>query len=87
MADVTDQPHTLELRLEIDGPDELEELERALLRARASELTEVRRRDIRVTAGYGDATTREVLDDEGRRARLRHDAIGKLLEAIARARR
>jgi hypothetical protein len=40
-----------------------------------------------VTAGYGDATTREVLDDEGRRARIRHDAIGKLLEAIARATR
>ncbi len=87
MADVTDQPRTLTIRLEIDGPDELDELQRALLRARASELTEVRRRDIRVTAGYGDATTREVLDDEGRRARIRHDAIGKLLEAIARATR
>ena len=72
---------SVELRLELDD-EELDELERALLKARAAELTEVRRRQVRFTAGYGDATTREVLDDEGRRAQLRHDALTKLLEAL-----
>ena len=72
---------SVELRLELDD-EELEELERALLKARAAELTEVRRRQVRFTAGYGDATTREVLDDEGRRAQIRHDLLTKLLEAL-----
>ena len=73
------------LHLEVDD-EELDELERALLKARAAELTEVRRRQVRLTAGYGDATTREVLDDEGRRAQLRHDVLTKLLEALRSAR-
>ena len=76
---------SVELRLELDD-EELEELERALLKARAAELTEVRRRQVRFTAGYGDATTREVLDDEGRRAQLRHDVLTKLLEAFRNTR-
>lgn len=62
--------------------EELEELERALLKARATELGEVRRRDIRLTAGYGDRTTRDVLDDESRKARIRHDVLGKVLDAL-----
>jgi hypothetical protein len=78
------RPVRIELTLE---PDELEELERALLKARAAELGEVRRRQVRFTAGYGDATTREVLDDEGRRAQLRYDGLTALLEAIDRSRR
>ena len=71
----------LELRIDLDG-EELDELERALLKARAAELTEVRRRQVRLTAGYGDATTREVLDDEGRRAQVRYDVLTKVLEAL-----
>ena len=62
--------------------EELDELERALLKARATELGEVRRRDIRLTAGYGDATTREVLDDEGRRAQLRFELLTRLIDAL-----
>ena len=76
---------SVELRVELDD-EELEELERALLKARAAELTEVRRRQVRFTAGYGDATTREVLDDEGRRAQLRHDVLSRLMDALRRAR-
>jgi hypothetical protein len=68
------EPRSIELRLEIDD-EQLEELERALLKARAAELGEVRRRQVRFTAGYGDATTRDVLDDEGRRAQIRHDVL------------
>ncbi len=73
-------------RLEIELDDEhLVELERALLKARATELGEVRRRHIRLAAGYGDATTRDVLDDEGRRAQLRHESLSALLDALRRA--
>jgi hypothetical protein len=53
-----------------------------LLKARAAELGEVRRRQVRFTAGYGDETTREVLDAEGRRAQVRYDVLSKLLEAL-----
>ena len=79
---MTDQPtQSIELRLDLAG-DELAELERALLKARASELTAVRRRNVRLTAGYGDATTREVLDDEGRRAQLRFELLTRLIDAL-----
>ena len=77
-------PLTLHLRLDDDA---LEDLERALLRARASELAEVRRRNVRLSAGYGDATTREVMDDEGRAAQRRFDALTAVLEALREARR
>jgi hypothetical protein len=78
---VSDQPRALELRLALDA-DHIAELERALLKARAAELGEVRRRQVRHTAGYGDETTREVLDDEGRRAQIRYEVLTKLLEAL-----
>jgi hypothetical protein len=78
---VSDQPRALDVRLDLDE-EQVAELERALLKARAAELGEVRRRQVRLTAGYGDATTREVLDDEGRRAQIRYDVLSKLLEAL-----
>jgi hypothetical protein len=81
-ASVDDRSRAIDLHLDLADDEELEELERALLKARATELGEVRRRDIRLTAGYGDATTRDVLDDESRRARIRYDALGKLLDAL-----
>jgi hypothetical protein len=79
-----DRPsQAIELRLDLTD-DELAELERVLLKARATELGEVRRRNVRQTAGYGDATTREVLDDEGRRAQVRYDVLSRLLDALRR---
>lgn len=83
---VDDANRAIDLHVEITSDEALDELERALLKARATELGEVRRRDIRLTAGYGDATTREVLDDESRRAQIRHDALTRLLEALRVAR-
>ncbi len=77
---------SLDLHLDIADDEELAELERALLRARAAELGAVRRRNVRLTAGYGDDTTREVLDDEGRRAQVRYEVMGKLLDALKGAR-
>ena len=79
---MTDRPtRTIELRLDLSDP-ELEELERALLKARATELAEVRRRQIRLSAGYGDATTRDTMDDEADRAQARYDALSKLLDGL-----
>jgi hypothetical protein len=86
-APVNDAPRRLELHLDLDDADDLDALERALLKARAAELTEVRRRNVRLTAGYGDATTRDVMDDEGRRAQRRHDLLDQLIEALRRAAR
>jgi hypothetical protein len=76
----------LTLRLALASPEELDTLERALLRARAGERSEVRRRDIRLTAGYGDATNRDMMDDEARRAQQRYDALTAVLEALEAAR-
>lgn len=82
-----DDPDTVELRLDVHlRPDDLGELRAALLRARATELGEVRRRHVRLTTGYGDATTRAVMDDEGDRAQRRLDALDAVLDALARAR-
>ena len=86
MGSMDDSRRAIDLHLELVNDEELEELERALLKARATELGEVRRRDIRLTAGYGDATTRDVLDDESRRARTRHDVLDKLIDALHAAR-
>lgn len=84
---MTDRPtRPVELRLDLTDP-QLAELERALLKARATELGEVRRRQIRLSAGYGDATTRDVLDDEADRAQIRHDVLTMLIEALPTDRR
>lgn len=75
----------LDLRLTLDAGG-IDALEQAILRARATELAEIRRRGVRLTAGYGDATTRAVMDDEGDRAQRRFDALTALLEALREAR-
>ena len=78
---------TRDLRLDLTASDaELDALERALLKARAGELSEVRRRGVRLTAGYGDATDRDMMDDEARRAQLAHDALTGLIDALRIAR-
>lgn len=74
------------LRLGLAPDVDLDVLEQALLRARAGELSEVRRRGIRLTAGYGDPTNREVMDDEARRAQARYDALTAVLDALRVAR-
>jgi hypothetical protein len=83
---MTGSSHDLQVHLSLASAEEFDALERALLKARASELSEVRRRDVRLTAGYGDPTNREVMDDEARRAQLRYDVLTTLLEAIRAAR-
>ena len=76
----------IRLEVEVDSDAEWAALEQALLRARAAELTEVRRRDVRLVAGYGDATTREAMTGEGAAATLRHSMLDRLLLALKNAR-
>ena len=79
---MTDRPTTtIELRLDLTV-EELAELERVLLKARATELGEVRRRQVRLSAGYGDPTTRRVMDTEADRAQVGHDVLSKLIHAL-----
>ncbi len=83
MTDPTAPGITLHLSPAVD----LDALEQALLRARSAELSEFRRRQVRLTAGYGDDTAREAMDDEAARARRRYDALSAVLEALRRTRR
>ena len=83
---MADELRDLDLRLQIGSEQELDELERALLKARATELSEVRRQNLRFTAGYGDATSRDVMDEVGRLAQVRYDLLSRLIDAIVRAR-
>lgn len=66
---------------------DLDALEQALLRARASELSEWRRRETRLVTGYGDDTTRTSLSEEGARARRRWTMLDRLLSALREARK
>ena len=68
--------------MRIDSEAERAALEQALLRARASELTEVRRRDTRLITGYGDDTTRQTMNDEADRAQLRWTMLDRVLAAL-----
>jgi hypothetical protein len=79
-----DRERQIELRLDLRNDEELDELERAILKARAGELSEVRRRNVRLVAGYGDATNREVMDDESRRAQIRYELLSRLLDELRR---
>ena len=80
-----DVPRVLTLRLPIESDEELDELERALVKARATELAEVRRQNLRLNAGYGDETSRGVMDEVGRLAQLRHDLIVRLIDELKSA--
>jgi len=66
--------------------DEWAALEQALLRARASDLAEVRRNQVRLGAGYGDATTRDSMTGEAGRAERRVEMLDRLLAAVRAAR-
>jgi len=79
-----DKPE-VQLTIRIDSDAERAALEQALLRARAGELGEVRRRNVRLVTGYGDATTRDVMGGEADRAQLRWTMLDRLLIAFRAA--
>jgi hypothetical protein len=77
----TAQATTLRVELAADDADR-SALRQALLRARATELAEVRRLEVRLSAGYGDATTRAAMSGEVDRARKRWTMLGRLLDGL-----
>ena len=80
-----DDARTLTLAIRIDSPDERTALEQAPLRARAGELAEVRRNQVRLSAGYGDGDGRETMTGEAGRAQLRWKMLDRLLAALTDA--
>jgi hypothetical protein len=77
-----DRPRVVRLDVRIDSDVERAALEQALRRAQASELSEVRRRETRLVAGYGDAVTRESMTGELASARARWMMLERLLSAL-----
>jgi len=77
----------LRLDIPIDSDDELGALEGALLSARASELSQARRRGTRHALGYGSDAARETMTDEVDQAELRHEMLDRLLTALKAAAR
>jgi hypothetical protein len=75
----------IQLELEVEDDDDLAALEQALLRARSSELAEVRRLDVRLSAGYGDSTTRATMTAEAAQARRRWTMLDRVLAALRAA--
>jgi hypothetical protein len=77
-----DAGRRLALSIELDDDADRDALEQALLRARATELAEVRRNQVRLGAGYGDDTTRDTMTDQQRTAQRRWTMLDRLLGAV-----
>jgi hypothetical protein len=72
----------LRLEVPIESDDELAALEGALLTARASELSQIRRRADRLSFGYGSDTARETMNDEVDQAERRWAMLDRLIAAL-----
>jgi hypothetical protein len=75
------------LELVIESDDELAALEGALLAARASELSQMRRRNDRLSFGYGTDSGRDTMNDEVAQAQRRWTMLDRLIEAVHAATR
>ena len=76
----------IRLEIAVDSDDELGALRGALLAAKASELTEARRRGDRLSFGYGSDSAREGMSAEVAQARLRYQMIDRLIAVLDAAR-
>jgi hypothetical protein len=77
----------LRLEIPIESDEELAALEGALLAARASELSQIRRRGDRLAFGYGSDTARETMNDEVDQAERRWTMLDRLIESLKTASR
>jgi hypothetical protein len=77
----------LRLEVSLESDDDLDVLEGALLAARASELSQARRRGARHAFGYGSESARETMSDEVDLAQRRWELLDRLLRAIRKASR
>ena len=79
------RPRVLHIELSIESDDELAVLEGGLLAARASELSQMRRRGDRLAFGYGTDSARETMTAEVAQAERRWTMLGRLLESLKAA--
>lgn len=75
----------LRLEVPIESDEDLAALEGALLAARASELSQIRRRADRLSFGYGTDSARETMNAEVDQAERRWAMLGRLLESLKAA--
>jgi hypothetical protein len=73
---------TIRLEIQADSDDEVAALRGALLAARASELSEARRRGDRLSFGYGTDSAREGMSAEVIQARRRYEMLDRLIAAL-----
>jgi hypothetical protein len=77
----------LRLEVPIESDEDLAALEGALIAARASELSQIRRRADRLSFGYGSDTARETMNDEVDHAERRWTMLDRLISALNAASR
>ncbi|HEY7130651.1 MAG TPA: hypothetical protein VH440_00280 [Candidatus Limnocylindrales bacterium] len=77
-----DARDTLRLAIPIAGPDDRSILRGALLKARATELSDLQRRAGRHSFGYGTDSARDTMDDETRSLRRRIELLDALIESL-----
>jgi len=85
MPDGQPPARTLRIDLPIDDADDPRLLRGALLRARATELADLQRRDARLSFGYGTDSAREGMSAEVDQHRRRIELLDRLLTALAPA--
>lgn len=78
------EPRRLLLELAIDSEEDARVLRGAVLSARATELAEIKRRDFRMSTGYGTDSAREGMNAEMAQRRRRIDLLDGLIEALER---
>ena len=82
MGDPSLSGSKLRLEIPIADADDVAILRGALLKARATELSELQRRAGRHNLGYGTESARESMDDETRSLRRRIELLDALIAAI-----
>ena len=76
----------VEIQLDVESDAELDALEGALLAARASELSQIKRRGARHSFGYGSDSARETMSDEVDHHERRWALLDRLIGAVREAR-
>jgi hypothetical protein len=73
---------SLRIELPVDSVEDIAILRGALLKARASELSELQRRAGRHNLGYGTDSARESMDEETRSLRRRIELLDALIAVL-----
>jgi hypothetical protein len=74
------------IEIDIESDAELDALEGALLAARASELSQIKRRGARHSFGYGSDSARDTMSDEVDHHERRWAMLDRLIAAVREAR-